>query len=420
MESRTFTKSEALLDRALKVIPVGTQTFSKSVQQFPRGVSPLYMDRGQGSKVWDVDGNEYIDFGSALTPIILGYNFNSVNDAVRKQMEAGVIFGLPHELEVIVSEQICEMVPCAEMVRFGKNGSDATSAAVRLARAYTGRDHIIQWGYHGWQDWSNGISGRNKGVPGVVRQLTHTFRYNDLDSLRAVFEQWPNQVACVIMEPANSVLPNQGFLQGVKDMCHQNGALFVLDEVITGFRYARGGASEYFGVTPDLACFGKGIANGYPLSALAGRRDVMKVLEDVHFSTTYAGECLSLAAAHATLTFLQTFDVSECLASQGRSVIKAVEIAASVTGARVTISGHPSWTFLHFASPAQLTLWKQEIFQRGILSLGQHSMSWSHTLADVDQLSKVYTEVFQLLARYEGREQEILRCAVPKPLFQVR
>ena len=415
-----YDKSEALLDRALQVIPVGTQTFSRSVQQFPRGISPLYMAGGKGARVWDVDGNEYIDFGAALGPMTLGYGIPEVHNAVKQQMELGEIFGLPTELEVEVSEKLCEMVPCAEMVRFGKNGSDATTGAVRLARAFTGRDHIIQWGYHGWHDWSIGITGRNKGVPQAVRDLTHTFEYNNLASLEAVFKRYPNQIAAVIMEPMNSTWPEPNFLQSVKELAHKNMALFILDETITGFRYANGGASEYFGVVPDLATFGKGIANGYPLSAICGRRDIMRVMEDIHYSYTYASENLSLAAAEATLDFLCEHDVCGHLHTLGAYLGQGVQRAARESGADVRISGHPAWTFLHFANEAQKTLWKQEIFQRGIFSLGQHFISWSHTPDDIHRLLEVYGEVFPILKAAEGKEQEYLRCEVPKPLFKVR
>jgi glutamate-1-semialdehyde 2,1-aminomutase len=431
-----YAASEALHDRAQRVIPPPhTQTFSKGVAQYPRGISPLYIAGGRGSRVWDADGNEYIDFTAALGPITLGYQYPAVDDAVREQMESGVIFGLPHKLEVEVSELICEMVPCAEMVRFGKNGSDATTGAIRLARAYTGRDHIAQCGYHGWHDWSIGVSGRNKGVPQAVRDLTHPFRYNDLPSLERIFERYPNQVACVIMEPANSVLPDKGFLEGVRDLAHRNGALFILDEVITGFRYANGGAQEYFGVVPDLATFGKGIANGYPLSAIVGRADIMRVLGDVHYSFTNGGECLSLAAAKAALTVLKTEPVCNHLWKMGDYLRKGIAQIVQqmewdynrehiLDGLKfdwgVDISGHPSWTFLTFRNEAQKTLWKQEIFARGILSLGQHFISYSHTAEDIDRLLAVYREVFPILAKYQGREEEVLRVKVQEPLFTVR
>ncbi len=243
-----FARSEELLERALGTIPLGTQTFSKSRTQYPHGVSPFYAARAEGSRLWDADGNEYVDFVNALCAVTLGYKDPDVDRAVRAQMEEGALFTLPHPIEIEVGEKICAMVPSAEMVRFGKNGSDATSGAVRLARAHTGRDLIAACGYHGWQDWFIGTTARNLGVPRAVSELTHTFTYNDLGSLDDLFRQSPGQIAGVIMEPMNSTEPLPGFLEGVQALCREQGAVFILDEMITGFRFARGGAQELFGV----------------------------------------------------------------------------------------------------------------------------------------------------------------------------
>ena len=248
--SERFRKSEELLERALKTIPLGTQTFSKSKTQYPYGVSPYYLVRGKGSHVWDPDGNEYVDFINSLGAITLGYSDPDVTAAVNAQLENGVIFSLPHPLEIEVAEKIVEMVPCAEMVRFGKNGSDATSGAIRLARAYTGRDHVAVCGYHGWQDWYIGSTSRHKGVPAATCSMTHSFKYNDIESLCVLFESWPDQIAAVIMEPMNSMEPQDCFLEKVRDICKKRGAVFILDETITGFRFAKGGAQEYFNVIP--------------------------------------------------------------------------------------------------------------------------------------------------------------------------
>src|SRR2546426_4552885 len=290
--SARYYHSEELLERALKTIPLGSQTFSKSKSSYPQGVSPYFIARGIGSHVWDVDGNEYIDFINGLAAVTLGYNDPDVTKAVREQLEVGVIFSLPHPIEMQVAEKIVEMVPCAEMVRFGKNGSDATAGAVRLARAFTSRDHVAVCGYHGWQDWYIGSTSRNRGVPQSVRDLTHSFLYNDLDSLRSIFKQWQDRLAAVIMEPMNLVEPENGFLENLKELTHAHGALLIFDETITGFRFAKGGAQEYFGVTPDLATFGKGMANGYPLAAVAGRAEFMHLMEEVFFSFTFGGETL--------------------------------------------------------------------------------------------------------------------------------
>src|SRR3990172_6930664 len=222
-----YHKSEELLARALKTIPLGSQTFSKSKTQYPRGVSPYFITRGQGSHVWDVDGNEYIDFVNSLAAITLGYNDTEVTAAVRAQLEEGIIFSLPHPIEMQVAEEIVEMVPCAEMVRFGKNGSDATSGAIRLARAYTSREHVAVCGYHGWQDWYIGSTARNRGVPKSTQDMTHVFTYNVIESLNNIFTGYPGQVAAVIMEPMNTTEPADGFLAKAKELTNKNGAVFI-------------------------------------------------------------------------------------------------------------------------------------------------------------------------------------------------
>lgn len=425
-----FARSEKLLARAEKSIPLGTQTFSKSKTQYPFGVSPFYADRAQGCRLVDADGNEYLDFINALCAVTLGYQDPDVDSAVRAQMESGSIFSLPHTIEIDVAEKICAMVPCAEMVRFGKNGSDATSGAVRLARAFTGRDHIAACGYHGWQDWFIGTTARNLGVPKAVRDLTHTFAYNDLASLEKIFTDHLDAVACVIMEPMNTTEPAPGFLEGVQDLCRKHGAVFILDEMITGFRYARGGAQELFGITPDLATFGKGLANGYPLSAIAGRADIMAVMEDVFFSFTMGSEALSLAAAAATLDKIDREPVIERMAENGGTIIQGVKDLSAKHGVdhMISISGHQSWSLLTFLDVGPYSSWEiktlfyQEMFTRHILTLGSHNMSYAHTKNDVETLLGIYDTVFPLIAAAVSGETltESLRCEPLVPLFKVR
>jgi glutamate-1-semialdehyde aminotransferase len=301
VQRRSLKKSQDLLERAKNLIPCQTQCLSKGPTQFVQGISPVYLDRGDGSHVWDVDGNEYIDYISGLGPIILGYNHPVTNQAIQDQLRKATTLSLMHPLEVEVGELLCEVVPCAEMVRYGKNGSDATSAAIRIARAFTGRDHLAQYGYHGWQDWCVVSTSRNRGIPGVLRDFIHPFQYNDLVSLEGIFAKYKDQIAAIIMEPVLVDPPKDDFLAEVKRLAHKNGALLIFDEVITGFRWALGGAQDYFKVTPDLACFGKSMTNGMPLAAVVGREEVMRSCEDVFFSLTYGGECLSLAAALATI-----------------------------------------------------------------------------------------------------------------------
>jgi glutamate-1-semialdehyde 2,1-aminomutase len=427
---KTFDKSVKFLARAERVIPLGSQTFSKSRTQFPVGVSPHFVTRAEGSRVWDLDENEYIDFINSLASVTLGYKDPDVTEAVRKQLDSGVIFSLPHPLETEVAEIICEMVPCAELVRFGKNGSDATAGAIRLARAFTNRDRVAVCGYHGWQDWYIGSTTRSRGVPKATRDLTHVFTYNNLGSLQAALEQHQNGFAAVILEPMNVTEPNPGFLAGVKSLTHEHGALLIFDETITGFRFSNGGAQELFGVVPDLACFGKGLANGYPVSALVGRRDVMRLMEDIFFSFTFGGEALSLAAAKATLTKLRTHPVIVSMKAVGSLILSGVRrvIANNNLGDVFSASGHPTWSFLnirdsrgHSAFEIR-TFLMQEFHQRGILSLGTHNISYAHSIPDAEALIAAYSELLPAIGGLLDSEtlRGALRCAPLVPLFKLR
>ncbi|MFE0752807.1 aminotransferase class III-fold pyridoxal phosphate-dependent enzyme [Inquilinus sp. NPDC058860] len=428
--SERYAASEAMLDRARQTIPLGAQTFSKSITQYPLGVSPYFAARGQGSRLWDVDGNEYIDFINGLASVTLGYNDPDVTAAVKAQVGDGTIFSLSSPLEAEVAERLVAIVPSAEMVRFGKNGSDATAGAVRVARAHTGRDHVLVCGYHGWQDWYIGATARNRGVPEATRALTHTFPYNDLAALDRLLDEHAGQVAAIVMEPMNVAFPAAGYLEGVRERATRHGIVLVFDETITGFRVANGGAQELFGVTPDLTTLGKGIANGYPLSAVCGRRDLMMEMEEIFFSFTMGGETLSLAAARATLDKVVREPVTRHMAELGTNLRDgtAALIERHKLGEVLSLSGHPSWTFLLIkdqpdASAFEIkTLWLQEIFARGLLSLGSHNMSYAHSPADVDRVLTIYDEVFALLSAAIGQQRvrAELRCEPLVPLFRVR
>jgi len=427
---RVFEKSMEFLARSERVIPLGSQTFSKSRTQYPFGVSPHFLTRASGSRVWDLDGNEYIDFVNSLASITLGYQDTDVTQAVKAQLESGVIFSLAHPLETEVAELLCEMVPCADMVRFGKNGSDATSGAIRLARAYTERDYVAVCGYHGWQDWYIGSTARNRGVPSVTRELTRTFKYNDLDSLRALLDARRASYAAVILEPMNVTEPLPGFLEGVKQLTHEHGAVLVFDETITGFRFASGGAQALFGVTPDLATFGKGLANGYPISAVVGRREIMKLMEEVFFSFTFGGEALSLAAAKATLLKLKTEPVIDTMRTRGIELIDGTRriIEMHELSSIFSVSGHPTWSFLnirdtHAHSALEIkTFLMQELHQRGLLSVGTHNISYAHSKADIASLVGAYADVLPTIGKLlnSGTLRASLRCKPLVPLFKIR
>lgn len=403
---RSLERSRTLRDRAQALIPSCTQTFSKGPTQFVQGVAPVFLERGRGSHVWDVDGNEYIDYVMGLAPVILGYAYPAVDEAVARQMRDGVILSLPHPLEVEVAQLLVDLIPCAQMVRFAKNGSDATAGAVRVARAFTGREIVACSGYHGWQDWFVGATTRRRGVPDAVARLTKPFAYNDLDGLTRILDAHRNQVACVIMEPVGVVPPRPGFLEGVRALCDRHGALLVFDEIVTGFRFAVGGAQEYFGVTPDLACFGKAMANGYPLAAVVGRRDVMALFDEVFFSFTFGGDTLALTAAKVTIEEIRSQRLLAHVWAQGERLRDAFNVLARELGVdrRVACSGYGPRTLITFKdetgrpSLVMQSFFQQECVKRGILIHAAHNMSYSHTEDDLIQTLRVYRTTLELLA----------------------
>ena len=430
MTASRYQNSIDFLHRAEATIPLGSQTFSKSRTQYPVGVSPLFIDRAKGSYVWDLDGNRYIDLVNSLAAITLGYNNKYVNRAVSRQLKKGTLFSLPGVLETEVAEQIVELVPSAEMVRFAKNGTDATSAAIRLARAYTGRDHVIFCGYHGWQDWFVGATTKNKGVPQAVSMLTHKFNYNDLESLTNLFSAFPNQIAAVILEPMNSTYPKQGFLEGVRELTQKNGSILIFDEVVTGFRFDIGGAQKLFDVTPDLTALGKGMANGHPLSAVVGKREIMNEMENIFFSGTFGGELLSLASAKATIELYKKIDVcaelnfiGSTLATGLKQIITELEMESVLE-----ISGHPTWLFLLWKSaygqPVEniKAFFLQEMFKSGVLILSTHNVSLSLKEKDVDKVLIAYEATLSKLKHslLSGTLAMDLKCKPLQNLFSIR
>ncbi len=425
-----YQQSEQLLERACQSIPLGSQTFSKSKAALPYGVSPFFAERAEGCRLWDVDGHDYIDFINALLSVSLGYRDPDVDRAVQAQLASGVTFSLPHRLETMVAEQLIEMIPSAEQVRFGKNGTDVTSAAVRIARAYTGKEHIAVCGYHGWQDWYIGSTSRDLGVPEAVKSLTHTFTYNSIDSLEALFQAYPHQIAAVVMEPITFDEAAPGFLEAVKALCEAEGALLVFDEMITGFRLSLGGAQALLGVTPHLSTFGKGMANGFPISALVGSRDIMAKMDDIFFSGTFGGETLSLAAAHATLNKMVEYAVPTYLAQLGERLMKGVEaiIEEHQLSDMVTLKGRPAWTLLNFKPYREYDLWAlksyfmQACFLNGVLIQSTHNLSYAHQASHIDRLITLYQAVLPKLKQLcdDNGLQQAIKGEVIKPVFTVR
>jgi glutamate-1-semialdehyde aminotransferase/spore coat polysaccharide biosynthesis protein SpsF (cytidylyltransferase family) len=425
-----LSQSRAWLERSLKVIPSAAQTFSKKHTQYVQGAAPVFLQSGSGCWVVDVDGNIYLDYVQGLLPNILGYAHPEVNAAVTEQLSRGHSFSLPHPLEVELAERLVQIIPCAEMVRFGKNGSDATSGAVRLARAVTGRDRIACCGYHGWQDWYIGSTTRSAGVPEPVRSLTHTFRYNDCASLENLFREHPGEFAAVILEPFNFEEPKDGFLRAVRDLSKENGAVLIFDEICSGFHFGLGGAQKLFDVIPDMACFGKAMANGFPISCVVGRTDLMRSFDDIFFSFTFAGEVASMAAAMKVLDILESSDALQRMESNGRVLQDGLKVMIEEAGlqARIRCLGRPQWSLLKFLDDCgkeDLTLknlFQQEAVKRGVLVGSTHNMTSAHDGPAVQKTLEAYAEVLKTLAGWieDANPACFLEGKMSQPVFRLR
>lgn len=424
-----YLESTRMLGHVESRIPLASQTFSKSRTQYPPKISPLFVTHSLGCRTWDIDGNEYIDLVSSLAAVTLGYGDPAVSKAVSDQLALGVTLSLPSLLEFEVAELIGELVPSAEKVRFAKTGSDATAGAIRLARAFTNREHVLLGGYHGWQDWYIGSTSMHLGVPESVQKLSHPFVLNDIDSFEILLAQFKGNIAAVILEPISYSSPTQEFLNYLRERTLELGIILVFDETVTGFRVAPGGAQELLSIKPDLSTFGKGIANGFPLSVLCGRADIMNLMDKIFFSGTFGGELLSLAAAKVVLTKIRAGGVIEKLASSGSELnflIKSKMNELNFTG--LDILGHPSWQFLvwnqsSFRNIAKAkTLFMQEMFYQGILILGSHNMTTAHNSEDNCLIAEAYSETLKILQYVEEKDSYDRHLLVEPltPLFKVR
>ena len=420
-----ITKSNELYERAVNVQKPVTQTLAKGPGQFTKGVAPKYLQRGKGSHVWDVDGNEYIDFNSAIGPISLGYAYPAVDEAIKKQLEDGITFSLMHPLEVELSELIKEIVPNAEAVKISKTGADVCSAAVRVARAFTGREKIFCCGYHGWHDWYIGITSRNAGIPESIQNMTYTFEYNDIEAIKLALDE---TVAALILEPFIFEAPKPGFLKELAEVCKENGTLLIFDEMWTGFRIALGGAQEYFDVKPDLAVYSKACANGMPIALLTGRADVMELFNSAVFSyTTFGGEALSLAACIATINELRDKNVPQYLDEKGALMKDGYNQIAIETGMDVYTRciGYNCRSMVTFTLEAGnglevKTLMQQEMIKRGVLWAGFHNMCFSHTDEDIAYTLSAYRDVMPVMkeAIASGNIKSYLKGEVLEAVFR--
>jgi glutamate-1-semialdehyde 2,1-aminomutase len=431
----SFENSRKLRERAHQLVPGGAHTYAKGDDQYPAD-APGFIARGAGSHVWDVDGNEFIEYGAGLRSVTLGHGFAPVTEAALRAMRDGINFVRPAAIEVEAAERFLSIVPGAEMVKFAKNGSDVTTAAVKLARAHTGRDLVAICAEHPFfstDDWFIGTTPMDAGIPRAISEMTVRFHYNDLASLEALFAEHPGRIACVVMEAATAVEPKPGFLQGVIDLAHARGALFVLDEMITGFRWGLGGAQGHYGIRPDLSTFGKAMANGFALSALVGRREVME-LGGLHtqkdrvflLSTTHGAETHALAACMATIEAYRRHDVIGHLRRAGEALRDGIHAAVERLGLgkAFEVLGHPAnlvyATRDASGAPSQpfRTLFLQETIARGLLmpslvvNLGHGEEEVRRTVEEVSGALQVYRRALD-----EGIERHLVGRPV-QPVFR--
>jgi glutamate-1-semialdehyde 2,1-aminomutase len=431
-----FKRSNDLLERAHEIIPAGAHTYSKGADQFPQ-LSPHFIERGEGAHCWDVDGNEFVDWGMGLRAVILGHAYPRVLRAVETHLRLGANFTRPSPVELELAELLVATIPSAEMVKLAKNGSDVTSAAVRLARSFTGRDVIARCresAFHSFYDWFIGSTVVNSGVPRAVSDLTVQFGFNDIEDLRALFGRHPGRIAAVIMEPAYGVPPQEGYLAQVRDLAHAQGAVLIFDEIITGFRWHLRGAQTLYGVTPDLSAFGKALGNGFSVAALTGRREIMRlggIRQDGEkvflLSSTHGGETHAIAASIATIREMEERDVITHLWRAGKELQDGFNALAVERGLadQLAMTGFPCYPTLVCRdregreSLEYRTLFLQEMIAHGVL-IPHVAVSYAHgplelewTLEAARRSMSVYHQAIET-----GSARPLLVGPVVKPVFR--
>ncbi|MGE5315853.1 MAG: aspartate aminotransferase family protein [Acidobacteriota bacterium] len=388
--------SDQLYEKALRLIPWGTQTNAKRPIPFFGETQPKFIERGKGCRLWDMEGKEYIDFRLALGPVTLGYCYDEVDDAVRAQMQKGVLFSMASPLEAELAELITQIVPNAEMCRFMKTGEDANLSNIRIARAATKREMILMSGYHGYPDWFATEDSPNNGVPEFMKDYVKVIPWGDCEEAERLVKLYGDRIACIIATPYdfNSTDTSGAYIRMLRALTREHGILLVMDEVLTGFRLALGGAQEFFGVDADLASYAKAVANGYPLSTYVGKREYMQSLDRFKMTTTYAGETLSIAAAIATLTIMKREPVHEHIGTMGRLLMSRFDEIARECGVEGKAAGLPCGSWLLFATPdaaynARLDyLWQRELYREGVFTNSRWFISYSHRQSDIDEAAE--------------------------------
>ena len=418
------------------LIPGGAHTYSRGDDQYPENAPPILI-RGKGCHVWAPDGRKFLDYGMGLRAVTVGYGYKPIADAAITEIRNGNNLTRASTIELKAAETLSKLIPCAEMVKFAKNGSTVTSAAVKLARAHTGRNLVACCADHpffSYDDWFIGATVIERGIPDAFKSLTLKFKYNDPESLAALFAENPGRIAAVILEPATTVEPADGFLQKVQALCRKHGAVFILDEMITGFRWHLRGAQKFFGVTPDLATFGKGMANGFSVAALVGKRDIMELggilkpgAERVFLiSTTHGAEMCGLGAFVKTVEVYQKLDVVSHIWTFGRKLMNGLNAAAREAGVAdcFQVEGYPcspSYVTKDRQGQASLslrTLFSQEMITQGVL-MPWLALSLAHGARELDQTLSAARKALKIYAQALDRGVgHYLKGRTVRPVFR--
>ena len=436
---RSIERSLELTKRAADIIPGVSQLISRRPSRWAKGVSPVFAERAKGCRIWDVDGNEYVDWMSGVGPIILGYADDVVDEAVRQQISKGSIYSILHESEIELAEELVKLIPSAEMVRFAKGGGEACTVAVRIARGVTGRDKVLFSGYHGWHDWyiSANLSPNSLddhlfpgidpiGVPRALEGTSIPFEYGNLDMLEDRLKQNDSEVACIIMEPMRSELPPEGYLEGVRDLATKYGVILIFDEVSCGFRIALGGVQEFTGVTPDMSVFAKAISNGYPMAAIVGKREFMQPAERMFVSSAYWDDLIGVAAALATLRELQRRNAVahfEQIGDQFKTRINAAAKDVGLQAESVGIAAHPGIRF-NLEDPAKqklvTTLFVQENAKNGVMLQTGFFFNLAHDEEALDRTENAVRESFAVIQEglEEDRLEDLVEADLQEDLFR--
>jgi len=424
-----INKSLNFKKRANSVIPHQTGTFSRSASHFVEGVYPNYIESAQGSHFTDVDGNEFLDYLCALGPITLGYNYEPVNKAILEQLKKGILFSLPHRIEVEAAEKISQTIPNAEMVKFEKSGSNAVTGAVRAARALTKRDKVAYCGSGGvWHDWQAAMVTRDGGVPKFNHELIKVFDYNDSEGLEQIMEDNNEEIAAVILEPTIYEKPQKDFLKKVRKITDDNNSILILDEVITGFRFDLKGGQKYFDIKGDIVCFGKGMGNGLPISAITGPTEFMKIFNELWVSSTNNSESLSLAGTIAVIEEMeQKKTIDHCwkmgskLFENWNKICKENNVNSEIYGYPVRMNMKCMDKSGKISQELKAVILQEMIKKNIFISPSWLSVSYSHSEQDIENTLLALDEVCRYIRKNETTDyKKLLEGEMPTTIWTMK